>query len=249
MEPAEPVIISKAAAIAAGLGRYFTGVPCSNGHISERRVTGHCLACQSASMARWRSDNPERHKEVERASEDRNREKRNQQKREAGARWRERNPEKHRAIGESWRSRNKAKIKQANTQWYEQHREEACAKARELRAANPGQAKIIFAEWSKRNPERAKAASRASKLNRRTRELAAGPKAHVDDITALFKRQNGKCAGCRNKPAKLEIDHIRAVVNGGSNDRSNLQLLCRRCNASKGARDAIDWAQQNGLLL
>lgn len=41
-------LISRQEAIAQGLVRYFTGNPCSKGHISERRVIGSsCLECNN----------------------------------------------------------------------------------------------------------------------------------------------------------------------------------------------------------
>jgi 5-methylcytosine-specific restriction endonuclease McrA len=45
------------------------------------------------------------------------------------------------------------------------------------------------------------------------------------------------------------IDHIQPVARAGTNDRSNLQLLCQPCNSSKGARDPIVFAQSIGRLL
>jgi hypothetical protein len=43
---ARPKIISRSAAKAVGLKRYFTGLPCSNGHIAERHVRqGNCTEC------------------------------------------------------------------------------------------------------------------------------------------------------------------------------------------------------------
>lgn len=43
-----------------GAPRYFTGVPCKNGHLSER-YTKHakCVACAMAQQARWRAHNPD----------------------------------------------------------------------------------------------------------------------------------------------------------------------------------------------
>lgn len=42
----EPVVISQNEALERRLTRYFTGVPCKNGHLSERTVFGgNCLAC------------------------------------------------------------------------------------------------------------------------------------------------------------------------------------------------------------
>lgn len=32
------------------------------------------------------------------------------------------------------------------------------------------------------------------------------------------------------------VDHIVALANGGTNERSNLRVICNRCNSRKGAR-------------
>lgn len=43
-----PQLISRQAAYAAGLRRFYTGQPCRKGHIAERYVsTGGCIACLS----------------------------------------------------------------------------------------------------------------------------------------------------------------------------------------------------------
>ena len=46
------------------------------------------------------------------------------------------------------------------------------------------------------------------------------------------------CNRCGNI-SDLTIDHIVPLSKGGTNETSNLQILCRRCNASKGARYEI----------
>ena len=43
------------------------------------------------------------------------------------------------------------------------------------------------------------------------------------------------CVQC-GRTSDLTVDHIRPRSRGGTNDRSNLQVLCRSCNSSKGNR-------------
>ncbi|WP_439545626.1 HNH endonuclease [Sandarakinorhabdus sp.] len=44
------------------------------------------------------------------------------------------------------------------------------------------------------------------------------------------------CGSSRDDGVKLHVDHIVAVANGGTNERSNLRTLCDQCNIGKGAR-------------
>lgn len=41
----------------------------------------------------------------------------------------------------------------------------------------------------------------------------------------------------RNSRTKAQADHIVALANGGNNDISNFQILCRRCNLRKYKMD------------
>ncbi|MFE4759577.1 HNH endonuclease [Bacillus mycoides] len=61
--------------------------------------------------------------------------------------------------------------------------------------------------------------------------------------SAVFYRDKGTCAICRCDLSNLvrtqntiHLDHIIPLDVYGSNDASNFQLLCERCNTSKGAR-------------
>ena len=51
----------------------------------------------------------------------------------------------------------------------------------------------------------------------------------------VFKRFSYECAICQSRH-NLAIDHIVSVKGGGSNDIENLQVLCKSCNSSKGAK-------------
>ncbi len=91
--------------------------------------------------------------------------------------------------------------------------------------------------------------------NRRAR-LSNSTGTHTgDDIRALYERQKHKCAACKvkitnnkNNKNKYEVDHVISLVNGGSNDPGNLQLLCMPCNRKKNAKDDLQWANEHGLL-
>jgi 5-methylcytosine-specific restriction endonuclease McrA len=55
----------------------------------------------------------------------------------------------------------------------------------------------------------------------------------------ILERDNHTCQACGATPhdgATLEIDHIQPFSKGGTDEPNNLQVLCRECNAGKGAR-------------
>jgi hypothetical protein len=73
--------------------------------------------------------------------------------------------------------------------------------------------------------------------------------------------RDGRACRCCGATGDLCIDHILARSKGGSDEESNLQVLCRRCNTGKGNRraacqcegrhrfpriwlEAIDWCDQ-----
>lgn len=54
-------------------------------------------------------------------------------------------------------------------------------------------------------------------------------------VLAVFADDDYRCVECgaRND---LTVDHIVPVSKGGTDDRANLQTMCRPCNSRKGAR-------------
>ena len=59
------------------------------------------------------------------------------------------------------------------------------------------------------------------------------------EVRATILARDGKCLKCGTTEA-LELDHIVPIASGGKTEASNLQTLCRSCNAAKGARSDSD---------
>ena len=59
----------------------------------------------------------------------------------------------------------------------------------------------------------------------------------------VLRRSGFRCNQCGISADKraLEVDHIMPRKHGGTDDLTNLQALCFKCNASKGARDDTDF--------
>ncbi len=74
------------------------------------------------------------------------------------------------------------------------------------------------------------------------------------DIADILTSQGGKCAYFTHCGAEItnknqHVDHIIPLLAGGSNGRHNLQILCKTCNLSKGAKDPLIHCRSLGWLL
>lgn len=78
----------------------------------------------------------------------------------------------------------------------------------------------------------AEAEKRRQSQRQLRRELAV-----VYEQTYLFlsERDGLYCQSCRTT-GQLQIDHITPISKGGTNAKTNLQLLCKVCNIKKGNR-------------
>lgn len=63
----------------------------------------------------------------------------------------------------------------------------------------------------------------------------------------VLARAKGRCEACgvTVQEMAIEVDHIVPRNKGGTDDPSNLQALCYRCNAQKRDRDATDFGAAN----
>ena len=216
-------IITRSEARQLGAKRYFTGVPCLRGHISQRSVAnGICVECTLRSPDRV--DDLRAAIAIKKAARDAN--------------------EPIYFIGRPCKHGHYSPRFTSNG---------ACVKCAKMwRSSNRSICNKYSAEWVERNPEKAKLMSRVGASNRRARKIASGGHHTLDEVMLLLRRQRYLCANplCRVSIRKeFHEDHIVPIVLGGTSDIRNIQLLCPPCNLKKGSKDPIVWAQQNGLLL
>jgi len=60
----------------------------------------------------------------------------------------------------------------------------------------------------------------------------------------IYEAATGRCQGCTRKviPGKWQADHIVALINGGENRETNLQLICDECHKAKTGDDVAEKA-------
>ena len=154
-----------------------------------------------------------------------------------------------------WRRKNPDKVKAAKARYYQKHREEKLERDRQYRLANLEKKR----EYDRKrfHTERRQETTRQSRLrmvetirngwrNRSARKRGAVGRHTAQDVTNLFLKQNGKCAGCDIEMAisgkhRYHIDHYLPLILGGSNWPDNLQLLCPKCNHAKNAAPPEEW--------
>lgn len=92
--------------------------------------------------------------------------------------------------------------------------------------------------WRQNNPEKI----RAIKVRYKARKNNAPGEFTATDIKTILIKQGGVCLACAaDLYIKYHIDHIKPLSKGGTNNPSNLQLLCPSCNAAKGAKNGTEY--------
>lgn len=215
------------AAKAAGERFYTDGKPCKNGHYVWMATEG-AIRCG----ARRRTD-------TGRCTACLGAAVRRWKNRNPGeeARWarerRAKDPTGHRAEVKRWKEKNPEWVKAYMAGWS---------------AANHELKRALHKKWRDENREHVRRYGRDDMRRRRGAKGINGGSYTPADIEAIRERQEGKCAACRCEPEKLQIDHILAVTKGGTNDPSNIQLLCKSCNVSKKNHDFEEWMQLKGYI-
>lgn len=238
-------LISRQAAIDAGLKTYFTGKPCPHGHVAPRFVSSYgCTVCAKALTAEWRKLPDSRAKEKKKRAE-----------------WLEANKDRVRQSVAEYQARNKEKIRAQSQIWVRSNKDRLNAKRaekrREWRESNPAQVRARkFAtdaeycrDWYARNAEvvrerrsapDGKAKRCAYQQKRRARQLQAVPPwfGELDDLVMV---ESAHLCALRHAYTGVtwEVDHalpLQGRLVSGLHCAANIQVIPGTMNSSKHNR-------------
>ena len=150
-----------------------------------------------------------------------------------------------------------------NAKWKGDNPDYHRLKKAEWRSANPGEHALKARNYRSRNGDKVRATERLHRqrfpekksikdANRRALRMGSIERHTSDDVDRIIQAQNFRCACCGISVKSREsrhVDHITPLAKGGSNGPSNLQILCVRCNLSKGDRHPADFMRARGFLL
>ena len=165
----------------------------------------------------------------------------------AHKRWRDGHRDIVKKNSADYYAKNKETIKQNVKDWCLRNSEKLKETKSKYREKTAERFNNYRKDWRKKNPDIA----RRDKYARRAREKSCAGSISVGITEDLLKKQKSRCACCATTLADGNIhrDHIVPLARGGDNSDENIQLLCGKCNRSKGAKDPIEFMQSRGFLL
>jgi hypothetical protein len=167
-------VISGKEAKAAGLKHYFTGKPCKNGHICERTVVDwKCVQCGRDKAVKFRKNNPERKKEIDRMSYEKNKIDRLEK-------------------AKIYRRENSTQIKQSKSSHYTRNKESISTKAKAYREENKDQISEQKKAYRKQNKEKVKLARRKYYLANKDKMIESNKQWRRDNPEAYREYFNNR---------------------------------------------------------
>jgi len=160
--------------------------------------------------------------------------------------WQHDNLEKRSAYMKVYQQANKEKVS-ANTKSYQQaNKEKVYVYKKAYRQAN----KEKLAENLKAKRQARPEIYKIYNHKYRALKRQSGGTLSKGITEKLMVLQRGKCAVCKvSVKDKHHLDHIMPLALGGTNEDSNIQILCPSCNCSKGAKHPQDFMNSRGFLL
>jgi hypothetical protein len=170
----------------------------------------------------WRENNLDKARAADKTYDD--------ARKAAKAEWRKVNAERRKAYNVAYREANAEKVKAYNLAYYANNKEEVSARIKAAIAKNPEKYQVIHSSWKKANKNAVN-----SYTHKRRAKLAESGNYTPAEWEALKVSLDNRCLMCkRQEPEiKLTVDHIVPIVEGGSNEISNIQPLCKSCNSKK----------------
>ncbi len=207
------LLIPKKVAQERCLSRYFTGVLCGQGHLTERHVAdGKCVACRQ--LGRLKADAHTR-----------------QYRKNYYAANKLVIAQKRRI----WYAANKEHLAKYFKRWVAANKDYVAAQAKIYGQKNKARKALVFDAWRRANLE----LDRVRAHNKRAQRRADGGKLSPGLVATLMQQQLGRCACpcARSLSQGFHMDHIVPVSKGGRNQDDNIQLLTPTCNLEKRAKN------------
>ncbi len=153
--------------------------------------------------------------------------------------WRQANPEKTRQYAIESRKNNPQKHRDNVKRFRDKNKELVYKRVKEWKDKNKELVLKYTREWKRRNPERVS----ISELPGRVRRRGNTNRETINEFMIETPMWHGgyyceKCGRELNFSEKriLHIDHVIPLVLGGNGNKENLQLLCQKCNLTKGMK-------------
>jgi hypothetical protein len=221
-DSAMSMVTTPTAALAAGLGRYLTGKPCSKGHYAERFAKNReCVSC-----ALERSARDPRKAERTKASAARNHKKRG----EAQKKRYHSDPAHFAEINRRYRATNRDSVLEREALWRDQNRAKINAYALNRYQTDKNAIRAASTKWAKANPDKV-----AARTARRKAALLKATPAWANKA-AIEKVYEAAATATRNTGVQYSVDHIiplRGETVCGLHCEANLQVLTLSENSRK----------------
>lgn len=266
-------VITRGEARGNNLKRYFTGKPCSNGHVADRfAATGKCTECNRLKcLDRYAKRNPKRRTKVEikKISEQRKADRTaasapliaaataRRDAKLSGSKTYAGRPCKHGHDGlkytgcgscvECSRANSTSEEKkQYDALYLTKNKEKILARCRAYYQRTSQVRMVTQKLWNSKNIEKVRAIKKSYKARRRTQEKSG---MSTKDLILWEQSTVKVCYWCDSPCEGLyHVDHYFPLSKGGAHREENLVISCPGCNLRKSARDPQVFAAMIGKI-